>query len=574
VSDVDPGTPSPGDTPAEDPPAARPAARRGGIGRASLLLASGTTVSRVLGFLKAIVLAQVIGVYASAAANAFGLANQLPNLVYGLIAGGVLGAVVVPHIVRAGRSADGGQGFVDKVVTLGIVLFGGITLIVTAAAPLLVQLYTQSSDDGSRGFDGAATGLAVAFAFWCLPQIFFYSMYSLLGEIFNARQVFGPFTWAPAVNNVVAIVGILVFGLVFVGDARDPSEWTAVDVALLAGTATLGVAAQAAVLVVFWRRTGLTYRPDFRWRQAGLGATGAAAFWAFGMVLVIQVSTLVNTRVASIASEYASIATLQNAFLVFALPHSVIAVSLATAYFTRMSGHAESGDLAAVRDDLRASLTQVGLLLVFAGAALTVVALPLARVFIGDGSFEGVVGMGGVLIAYLVGLLPYSAAFILYRVLYALHDTRTAFLLQLLQGVVFIGIAVAVGLLVPAPLIGAGLALGQSVSVIVQAIVAFVLLRRRLGPLGLAAVLRRTVQYIVFALVAGGVGAGLAALLGSYAPGGFALSGEGPAVLVMAVCGVVMALVYVLLLRLARNPELDAVLGPVFRRLTGRRARE
>src|SRR3712207_9529126 len=85
-----------------------------GIGRASALLASGTLVSRVLGFVKVIVLANTIGQVGSASANAFGLANQLPNNIYALIAGGVLGAVLVPQIVRASLGSDGGQAFLNK----------------------------------------------------------------------------------------------------------------------------------------------------------------------------------------------------------------------------------------------------------------------------------------------------------------------------------------------------------------------------------------------------------------------------------------------------------------------------
>lgn len=537
---------------------------RGGIGRASALLASGTLVSRVLGFLKVIVLANTIGQVGSASANAFGLANQLPNNIYALIAGGVLGAVLVPQIVRASLGTDGGQAFINKLVTLGIVVFAGLTIVATLAAPLLVGLYAQGSADGERGFDPATMALATAFAWWCLPQIFFYALYSLLGEVLNARQAFGPFTWAPVLNNVVAIGGLLVLASLFGEDyLQSPTVWTPALVALLAGSATLGVAAQALILTVFWRRTGLRFRPDFAWRGVGLRRTGQAAGWVFGMVLVTQLAGIVQSRVASLANEAASIATLQNSWLIFMLPHSVIAVSVATAYFTRMAGSASTGNTAALRTDVSAALRGIGLVIVFAAVAVAVVAFPLARVF--EQSFDDVGAMASVLIGYLVGLVPFSALFVLQRAFYALDDTRTPFFVQLAQSALFV-LGTLLVATVPVEWIGVSLALVTSVAGTVQAVLLAVLLRRRLGGVDGRLLVRRHVQYAVFALVAGVIGVGVVLALGGFAPGGFAQSGIPQALLTVAVAGGVMGAAYLGLLTVSRNPDLAAVAGPVLRR--------
>ena len=108
-----------------------------GIGRASAFLASGTIVSRILGFVKAIIVAATIGVVGSAGADAFAVANALPNTVYVIVAGGVLSAVLVPQIVRAGAHADGGSGYINKLLTVALVILAGATIIATALAPLL-----------------------------------------------------------------------------------------------------------------------------------------------------------------------------------------------------------------------------------------------------------------------------------------------------------------------------------------------------------------------------------------------------------------------------------------------------
>ncbi|AWB90433.1 murein biosynthesis integral membrane protein MurJ [Homoserinimonas hongtaonis] len=539
-----------------------------GMGRSSALLASGTMVSRILGFVKAIVLAQAIGLSASAAADAFGAANQLPNNIYALIAGGVLGAILVPQIVRAGLHDDGGQRYINKLMTLGITVFALVTLLATLAAPLLVALYAQeASATGGRGFSSEGMALATAFAYWCLPQVFFYALYSLLGEVLNARRVFGPFAWAPAVNNIVAIAGLVAFVALFGGaDANsDVSDWTPDKIAILAGTATLGIVAQSAVLMFFWRKVGLKFRPDFRWRGVGLAKTGKSAGWVFAMILVTQLAGLVQSRVASLPSgDAAGIATLQSSWLIFMLPHSVIAVSIATVFFTRMSSHATVGDTGAVRDDLMSSLRTIGLLIVLASFALIVLAIPFARVFEED--FGNVQSMAAVIAAYMVGLIPFSAVFVLQRTFYALEDTRTVFFIEVAKSALFV-----VGFLLctrlPVEWIAVGIALVSSFTFLAQASLTFILLRRRLGPLGGRALTLRYGQYILVGLASSAVGFGLLLLFGAFNPAGFAVSGIVPALVTMVVIGGVMAVIYLGLLLALRNPELQVVRGILMRRL-------
>ena len=542
------------------------------LGRASALLASGTIVSRILGFVKVAVLAAAIGQVGSASADTFAIANQLPNNIYALVAGGVLSAVLVPQIVRAGRSADGGQRYVNKVVTLGVVVFAAVTIIATLAAPALVDLYSQSSASG-RGFTPEGFALATAFAYLCLPQIFFYALYSLLSEVLNARNVFGPFTWAPVVNNIVAIAGLALFMMLFGGaqENRDVSVWSSDRIFLLAGSATLGVAAQAIILFLFWKRAGLRYRPDFRWRGVGLASTGRAAGWLFGMILVAQLAGIVQSRVASMASgDAASVSTLQNSWLIFMLPHSVVAVSIATAYFTRMSGHATGNDLAAVRGDLSASLRGIGLLIVFSSVALAVVAYPFARFF--EDRFENVLAMGNVIIAFLPGLVLFSALFVIQRVFYALGDTRTPFIMQCIQSVVFVAGALAC-ILLPTEWLAVGIAAVTTIAGSTQTIVAIVLVRRRLGGIGGLHVFTRHVQYFVLSLVAGTVGFGVLLLLGGLSESGFAQSGSAQALVSIAVIGAVMTLVYGGLLTVFRNPEFASVTKSLLR-LFGRKTAE
>jgi putative peptidoglycan lipid II flippase len=553
------------DRPSDEVDGASAVGGQSSIGRASAALASGTIVSRILGFVNAAVLAAAIGVIGEAA-DAFTLATQIPNSIYALIAGGLLSAVLVPQIVRAGIHDDGGAAFINKIVTLGTVVFVIVAAAATLAAPWLVRLYAQS---GERGFDADALALATAFAYWCLPQILFYALYSLIGQVLNARRVFGPFTWAPALNNVIAIIGLVVFLVVFGGDPlhRDAASWTPGMIALLGGTATLGIASQAVILLLFWRRAGLRYRPDFRWRGVGLARTGQAAAWVFGMILLTQIAAIVETRVATGASGEASLGALKYAWLIFMLPHSIVTVSIATAYFTRMSEHARGGDLASIRDDISASLRTILSIMVFSSLGLIVLAYPFSAVFVTG--FDEVVALGNVLIAYLVGLIPFTVLFVLQRVFYSLDDTRSAFFLQLFQSSVFvIGVLLVAGL--PTQWVAVAIAAVMSASGLLATIVAAVVLSRRLGGLDSRRLLGRLAWFLGAALVAAAVGAAAVWMLGGFAPGGFAISGRVPAITTLAGVGALMALVYAGLLALTRNPEFLALARPVLRRVIRR----
>ncbi|WP_308287628.1 murein biosynthesis integral membrane protein MurJ [Cryobacterium inferilacus] len=531
-----------------------------GVGRASAILASGTMVSRLLGFVKVIVFANIIGQIGNVP-DAFTVANQLPNTVYTIVAGGVLTAVLVPQIVRASLHDDGGTAYINKLVTLALSILAVTTLVATLLAPLITRFI-------ALGFSPEQLSLATAFAYWCLPQIFFYGLYTVLGEVLNARKSFGPFTWVPVLNNVISIGGLLLFAVLFGVDPnaeRTPVDFTPAMTALLAGSATLGVVLQAVVLYYFWRRIGLRYRPDFRFRGVGLGTAGKMASWTFGMLLLTTIAGVVETQVVSLASgEGASATVMSTAWLIFMLPHSIITVSVATAYFTRMSEHASRDDTDKLRTDASSAIRGTTLLIVLASAVIMVCAYPFARVF-GEAGFEQVQAIGNVIIAFLLGLVAFCVLFVVQRTFYALGDTRTPFFFTLFQVALVITGVLGCALL-PPEWIAFGIALVVTVSGILQAILAAWLLRRRLGGIDGRRILRSLVKYFVAVLIPVAAGIWVLTALGGTAEGGYAVSGIVPAILSMAVIGSVMAALYFALLLLMRSQELHGFLTPVLAR--------
>ncbi|WP_258069366.1 murein biosynthesis integral membrane protein MurJ [Rathayibacter sp. AY2B9] len=531
------------------------------LGRASAVLASGTMVSRILGFIMSIVMAITIGAAVAPGADAFTTANLLPNTIYSIIAGGALNAVLVPQIVRAGLDADGGRGYINRLLTLALGLLLVTTIAATVLAPLLVRLYAP-------GYGPEQYQLAVAFAFWCLPQVFFYGLFTILGEVLNARGSFGPFTWAPVLNNVVVIAGLIAFMVLFGADPegnRPVDSWSPAMVTLLGGSATLGIVVQSLFLMLFWRRVGLSYRPDFRFRGVGLGTAGRMSLWSFATVLLTIVAGIVESQVSSTASgEGPSAAALQKAWLIFMLPHSVIAISIAMAYFTKMSGHTARGEMKEFRSDVSTSLRLVLMMLVFAAAAIVVVAVPFGSVF--TDSFADAQAIGAIAMAYVIALPLFSSIAIMQRAFYALSDGVRPFLFTLVQVVVAVA-GYLIVLRLPADRTAVGIAAATSLGICVQALVAALLLRRRLGGRGGRRILVRLAQFVLAAVPSAAAGYGVLVALGGTRAGGFAVSNYVEPLLSMAAIGTVMALVYFAVLWFLRVPELRAVLAPVLRRL-------
>ncbi|MGX1933670.1 murein biosynthesis integral membrane protein MurJ [Microbacterium resistens] len=535
------------------------------LGRASAVLAAGTIVSRVTGLLRTIVLVGVIGANASEAADAFGVANQLPNDVFSLISVGVLTAVIVPQIVQATTHADRGNAFISKLFTLGTVVLVAATGIAMLVAPALVWLTM-----GEKTAEQQA--LAIAFSYWCIPQIFFYGLYALVGETLNARRIFGPFTWAPVANNVVSIAGFLAIAAMFGGPLEQVDDWSPDRIAWLGATATLGIAVQALILFVFWPRTRLALRPDFRWRGVGLGNIGRLAGWTILMALASLTAGIIQHRIAMDASGAGpAVQVMLNAWLIFMLPYSVIVHSIGTPYFTQLSEHAAAGRDDEVRSDISRSIRTLGFFLVGAMAAVLAASVPASRIFV---AFDtDAVEAALVLVAYLVGLIPLAVLFIVQRTFYAYGDTRTPFFFTIFQCVLIVGTALIAQLLlqldvIPLEALAATIALGQSISGTVQTIIATWLLHRRLGGIHTAQWSFALLRFAVAAVPAAAAGWGVFLLLGGTA--GWTMGSQLLGAIGAGIVGVVVLAVYVVVLAVMRAPELAAARGLVSRFLPGR----
>ncbi|WP_346767850.1 murein biosynthesis integral membrane protein MurJ [Knoellia koreensis] len=532
------------------------------LARSSAVMAAGTATSRLLGFARTTMLAAVIGLGVSA--DAFDVANTLPNNFYLLLAGGVLNAVLVPQITKAAKHDDGGQEFVNRLLTLSLLIIAAATIVVTALAPLLVRLFSQ-------GWNSSALALGTAFAFICLPQIFFYGLYTVVGQVLNARGQFAAYMWAPAIANIVAILGLLWFGAVYADQPR-VEQWDAGMVWVVAGTATLGVALQALVLLIPLHRSGFRLRPVFGFRGVGLRSASRVALWTFAALAVSQLGFIVTSKVLTRANDLmaaqgvtgAGKAAYSAAFLLFMLPHSLITLSLVTALFTRMSTAAHAGRTAEVVSDFGRGLRMPAVFLVPGTAAAILFGLPAVRLAFAGNTPEQAAAIAEVMIAMMVGVVPFGWVYLIQRVYYAYEDAKTPFYLQLVVS----GVATAVNLYaftVDPTKVGIVVGIGQTLSNLVAAGVGFVLLRRRLGLLRLRSTVRLYVRLGVATLVGAAVAIPARMLLERVVGDGVL----GSAIELVAGGGLFLAVVLGVA-HLMRVEEVAALLDPVTRRIRRR----
>ncbi|MEG3631577.1 murein biosynthesis integral membrane protein MurJ [Streptomyces poriticola] len=452
--------------------------------RSGAVMAAGSVVSRATGFVRSAVVAAAIGV--GMVADGYAVGNSLPTIVYMLLIGGALNAVFVPELVRAAKEhEDGGAAYTDRLLTVcGLAL-----LVLTAgavwAAPAIVDAYTD--------YPPGQTAMTVAFARYCLPQIFFLGLFTLLGQVLNARGRFGAMMWTPVLNNVVVIA---VFGVCLATFATgDGGPLDAAETALLGWGTTAGIVVQALALLPVLRAARFRYRPRFDWRGSGLTRPLRNAGWLVLLVLTNQVAYWVTTRLATAAGLHAKAAGIDggagfsaynNAYLLWAVPHGIITVSLMTALLPRMSASAADADTAAVRRDVSYALRSSAAAVVPAACVLFTLAQPaLTLVFrYGETDEAAVAVMAGTLMAFAPGLIAFSGQYVLSRTFYALSDTRTPFLLNLMIAGLNAGLSLVAYALLPARWAVTGMAGGYSLALWAGWAVTALVLHRRLAARG------------------------------------------------------------------------------------------
>jgi putative peptidoglycan lipid II flippase len=474
--------------------------------KSSAVMASGTIISRITGVLRDTALTAALGL--TIVRDAFALGNSLPNIIYILIVGGALNAVFVPQLVRRMKEdRDGGRAYSDALLTATASVLLVLTVLSVLLAPWIVSLYATPA------YTNEQTALAVAFARYCLPQIFFYGVYAMISQVLNARGHFAMPMFAPIANNIVAIATYLGFIVLAGTDAADSGTLSAQETAWLGIGTTLGVVMQALILIPVLIRTGYRYSVSWQWRGLGLSKAFHLAIWTIGLVAANQVGFVVISRLATQANvnaleageAAAGLATYQTGYLIFILPHSVITVSIVTALLPTLSRTVYAGRLREAGDEIARAARIVVLLVAPLSVALFMLAGPIASLLFGYGAAdaEQINQLGIVARIFALAILPFTVYYILLRGWYAMEDTRTPFYLAVVLNIINIGFAIGLFQLVDA---GAqqiyALAAAFVIAYWAILVVGWPLLARRFGGLDTPRTVWTIVRVVLASLVA------------------------------------------------------------------------
>lgn len=432
------------------------------IARASSVMALGTALSRITGFIRSILLVATLGT--GILGDTYNVGNTMPNIIYNLLIGGSMTAVFVPQIVRAFRNKDGGEKFISALVSLISSILILITAVSMALTPFLVSLYAPT-------FEGRARDITIAFTLFCLPQVLFYGIYGILGQITNARERFGPMMWAPIANNLLAISLFSFFLYKYPNISL--SDITNSQVRLLGLGTTAGIVLQAIILIPFLRGNGFSLRFSWKWRGLGLRHSLTLGSWTLISLFVSQLGFLATVNLATRAGVSATSAGISygagytpyaNAYLILLLPHSIIAISVATAILPQLSNLVIDKNLDRIKFQIAQALRLIAIPIVPASFFFLFFGSFITQVIFPGIDPDSARYLGEILSAFSLAAIPLAMNLVGIRTLNAFENTK----LQALSNAVINLIALLISIIfyfsLPAEKVTLGLALAFTLS--------------------------------------------------------------------------------------------------------------
>ncbi len=410
-------------------------------------------------------------------ADAYNLANTLPNIIHDIVLGGVLSATFIPVFVQrlTTRTDDDAWDAISAVTSVTLIVIAAASVLFLVLTPLLIDATTTLNHSAQAAQDRhVATELLILF----VPQLTCYGFISLGTALLNARRRFGAPMFSSIANNVVLIAVVLYYGITvhraartIGGLAHDRNQ-----LLLLGLGTTAGVVAQAALMVPSLRRAGLrlTWKPDFR--HEAVRTILRLSGWTFGLVVANQVALIVILTLAG--HTQGAVSAYTYAWTFFQLPYGVVAVSVMSATAPELTAHWSRGDLVAFRRRLATGLRTTMAIVVPAAAGELILSRPLVALLLAHGAttVADTVPTATSLALLALGLPGFCVFLYAVRVLQSVQDLRSAFWLYVLENGV--NIVAAVALVGPLGVVR-GIALSITIAYTVAAVAALVHVRTR-----------------------------------------------------------------------------------------------
>ncbi|GIF11508.1 murein biosynthesis integral membrane protein MurJ [Actinoplanes teichomyceticus] len=540
-----------------------PSGRDGGGSTAgqSAIMAIGSMVSRVIGFVRTALIGMAVG---TTVGDAYTSAQFLPNQIYELLLGGILSSVLVPLLVRRRKSdPDGGQAFTQKLLTFAVVSLGVATVLVVSLASAITAI--QTGGDSTPAY----RELVTHFAYLILPIIFFTGLSGLAGAVLNVRGHFAAPMWAPILNNIVVIATCGVFILCYGGQKElTPENITGAQVALIGGGTLLGIVVQALGLLPALRKVGFRWRWSWDPRSLGLREIGQLAGWMLVYAGANQLAVFLVVRILSDvtgSADSASILAFNYVFLLTMMAHGIVGVSVMTALLPKMSAAAAEGRFGEVSADLTRGIKLTSAALAPIVVVYAVLSAPIAVFLFQGGRFSNAnaLATGTVLAVAAFAVIPLSISYLCTYAFYALQGNKTVALINVAVVAVRIGAYFTLAAVLKESLLAAGMTAGNAISYLLSALISLTVLRRRIGRLNLGTVLSSLIRVAV----AAGIAAALGLLVLRLLPGDGEPAGRIEALVQLVPTGAVILIGYLVAATLLRVQEVSQVVGMVRRKI-------
>ncbi len=470
-------------------------------------MAFGTTVSRILGLVRLFALGSALGI--GGAADAYNLANTTPNIIHDLVIGGVLAATFVPLFTRrlTTMSKESAWEGISAVVTVSSVVLVVGTLLFELFVPLLIDAY--SSGAGSN-MSVPTHRLAVDLLRLFVPQLAFYGFISIATALLNSVGKFGIVTAAPIFNNIVTIFILIELSLI----VHSPTPQDLLNnyhlIFLLGIGTSAGVAAQFLALVPSLLRANLPLKWNLNFGHEAVRAIIKLSSWTFGFVVANQLALFVILALAA-RSHIGTLSAYTYAYTFFQLPYWLVSVSISSALTPELSALAANSDMTGFAKRFSLGLRSINAIIIPASIGYLVLAAPIVGtvLFHGSASLEGVQNAASTLSLMSLGLPGFCIFLLVNRAFFALHDTRTVFLLYAFEN--FVNVVAAFVLISPMGARGIGLSLTIAYSM--GAVAGLIVLRMKVGRLGGRALFAQGIKVLGLSLVMGLGAAGASTVL-------------------------------------------------------------
>lgn len=449
--------------------------------RSAAQMSVATAISRITGFLRIMSMASAIGL--DRLADSYNLANVMPNMVYELLMGGILSSLFIPlfidYLLRDKDEAWRVASIIINVAALILLFF--TVLGVVLAAPI-VRLLTALVPG-----DAAEVRQTIFFFRLFIPQIFFYGIGAVFTGLLNSHKRFLVPAVAPIINNLTVIATVwLVFVPVYLGDP----EQAILNLAL--GT-TAGVVMMAAVQIPPILKIGWRYSVVVDLRHRAVRDLARLSLPVLGYVACNMVGLAVTYNLAF--SKAGGITAYQYAWTIFQLPHGIFAVSISTAMFPLLAEHVSNGRIDKLKEAIIFSLRMTAFIIIPAAAGIVALSRPIVRLCFERGAFgaQATTQTTPVLACFALGLLSFSAYMFMTRTYYALKDTRTPLMVNMIGVPINIVLNIVLFRFAGIP----GLALGHALTYSFTFMLMMAGLRRRIGPLGIRPFVKASVRFLL-----------------------------------------------------------------------------